>query len=158
MSYDAAAPAPPPAASNDIGSRTRRLRSTDSSLSLVLFASTSRAPRASCTWPPSGFFVFRPLWRRGILLDGGEDLRVALVRDGERRAAEHLAARGAERDVGAGVVVDGALGKHGVVLDLRLADGGAVVRDHDELGCARFWFGIRRGISKGVACAGRHWR
>ena len=33
------------------------------------------------------------------------------------------------------VVVDAGLGKHGVVLDLRLADGGAVAGDEDQLGC-----------------------
>ena len=35
----------------------------------------------------------------------------------------------------AGVVVHAGLGQHGVVLDLGLADGRAVVGDDDELGC-----------------------
>ena len=33
------------------------------------------------------------------------------------------------------VVVDTSLGKHGIVLDLRLADGRAVAGDEDQLGC-----------------------
>ncbi len=40
--------------------------------------------------------------------------------------AEELTGSSTESDVGALVVVDGSLGKHGVVLDLRLAGGGVL--------------------------------
>ena len=40
----------------------------------------------------------------------------------------------AEVDVVARVVVNAGLGKHGIILDLILADGGAVVGDDDHLG------------------------
>jgi hypothetical protein len=36
----------------------------------------------------------------------------------------------------AGEVVDGGLGQHGVVLELRLAEGGSVAGDDDKLGLA----------------------
>ena len=38
--------------------------------------------------------------------------------------------------VGAGKVVDRGLGEHGVVLEERLAEGGSVLGDDDELGLA----------------------
>jgi len=44
-----------------------------------------------------------------------------------------LTTGGAEVQVGAVVVVDGGLGEHAVVLQLGLADGVAVVGDHDDL-------------------------
>lgn len=39
--------------------------------------------------------------------------------------------------VGTTVVVDGSLGQHGVVLELRLAERGGVAGDQDQLGLAR---------------------
>ncbi len=51
--------------------------------------------------------------------------------------AEELTGSSTESDVGALVVVDGSLGKHGVVLDLRLAEGRGVGRDEHELSLAR---------------------
>lgn len=63
-----------------------------------------------------------------------KDVRVTSVRDGQHRYAEVLPARGAKVGVGPGVVVHGALGEHGKVLNLRLAQGGAVVRDENHLG------------------------
>lgn len=42
-----------------------------------------------------------------------------------------------ETYVGSSVVVDGGLGQHGVVLQLRLAERRSVARDHDQLGLAR---------------------
>jgi hypothetical protein len=45
-----------------------------------------------------------------------------------------LAASRAKLDVVATVMVRPSLGKHGVILNLRLAHGGAVVGDDDELG------------------------
>ncbi|KAI0272457.1 actin-domain-containing protein [Gloeopeniophorella convolvens] len=49
--------------------------------------------------------------------------------------AEEFAGGSAKSDVGAPKVVHGRLGKHGVVLDLRLAQRGAVAGDQHELGC-----------------------
>lgn len=51
--------------------------------------------------------------------------------------AEELTGSSTEGNVGALVVVNGSLGKHGVVLDLGLAQGRRVGRDEDELGLAR---------------------
>lgn len=63
-----------------------------------------------------------------------KDVRVPGVRDRQHRYAEVLSAGGAEVGVGAGVVVHGALGKHGKVLNLRLAQGRAVAGDEHHLG------------------------
>ncbi|KAF8382023.1 hypothetical protein PRIPAC_71165, partial [Pristionchus pacificus] len=47
---------------------------------------------------------------------------------------EELSASGSELDVVAVVVVDSSLSEHGVVLDLRLSEGGGVAGDDDQLG------------------------
>ena len=47
---------------------------------------------------------------------------------------EQLASSSAERNVGARKVVHGGLGEHGVVLQLGLAERGAVASDEDQLG------------------------
>jgi hypothetical protein len=54
------------------------------------------------------------------------------VRDREDADAEVLSTRRTEVDVVAGVVVNGRLRQHGVVLDLRLLQRRAVVGDDDE--------------------------
>ena len=46
---------------------------------------------------------------------------------------EELSGSGTKGNVGAGKVVDGGLGEHSVVLQLRLAQRGAVTRDQDKL-------------------------
>ena len=74
---------------------------------------------------------------RGLLGDRAQDVRVANVGDRQHRGAVHLATRGAKRDVVAAVVVDSGLRKHRIVLDLGLAEGRAVARDEDQLGCER---------------------
>lgn len=51
--------------------------------------------------------------------------------------AEELTGSSTESNVGALVVVHGSLGKHGVVLDLGLAQGRRVGRDEHELSLAR---------------------
>jgi hypothetical protein len=66
----------------------------------------------------------------------GSDVGVASVGDGQDGGAELLAAGGAEIQVVSVVVVDGGLRQHGVVLELGLLDGLAVVRDDDELALA----------------------
>ena len=59
---------------------------------------------------------------------------------------EQLSCRSAEGDVGAGEVVHGRLGEHGIVLELRLAQWGAVTRDQHKLG----WRGRRqKGSAQG---------
>ena len=47
---------------------------------------------------------------------------------------EQLASSGAERDVGTRKVVYGRLGEHGIVLELGLAERGAVAGNEDQLG------------------------
>ena len=47
---------------------------------------------------------------------------------------EELSGSGTKGNVGAGKVVDGSLGEHSVVLQLRLAQRGAVTSDQDKLG------------------------
>ena len=64
---------------------------------------------------------------------GPDDIAVPRVGDGEGADPEVLAAGGAELVVVAGVVVDASLGKHGVVLDLGLAERRRVVRDDHQL-------------------------
>ena len=49
---------------------------------------------------------------------------------------EELSGSSSKSDVGASKVVDSGLGEHGVVLNLRLAQGWAVTRDQDELRCS----------------------
>lgn len=48
-----------------------------------------------------------------------------------------LTAGGTQINIVARVVVDASLGKHGIVLNLRLANGRAVVRDDDQLSLKR---------------------
>jgi hypothetical protein len=65
---------------------------------------------------------------------GGEDFTVTLVSDGKDGSAEELTASGTELNVVAIVVMDRSLGKHGIVLDLGLAERRAVTSKDDELG------------------------
>ena len=64
---------------------------------------------------------------------GPDDIAVPRVGDGEGADPEVLAAGGAKLVVVAGVVVDASLGKHGVVLNLGLAERWRVVRDDHQL-------------------------
>ena len=85
-----------------------------------------------------------------VSLREGEEIGVALVRDGHDTKAsisiaakigrsnhvpntEELSGSGTERNVGTSKVVDGGLGQHCVVLELRLAEWRAVTRDQNEL-------------------------
>lgn len=63
-----------------------------------------------------------------------EEVRVTGVLDREDTDAEEATGGGSERDVRALVEVDRGLGEHGVVLELRTAEGRGVARDQDELG------------------------
>lgn len=57
--------------------------------------------------------------------------------------------------VGSSVVVDGGLGQHRVVLQLRLAQRRSVARDHDQLGLARAkGCGVNHCQSFGIIMAG----
>lgn len=53
---------------------------------------------------------------------GGENVRVTSVNDGEGSDSEQFTAGGTQLDVVSSVVVDVALGQHGVVLELRLSE------------------------------------
>jgi hypothetical protein len=66
-------------------------------------------------------------------LSGG-DIGITDVSDRQDTRAEVLTAGSAKVEVVARVVVDRGLGEHRVVLDLGLADWGAVVGNHDQLG------------------------
>lgn len=68
------------------------------------------------------------------LLLGGQDFTVTLVSDGKDRGAEELTASGTKLNVVAIVMMDGSLGKHGIVLNLGLAERGAVTSNDDKLG------------------------
>lgn len=63
-----------------------------------------------------------------------EDVGVSGISDGDHGHAVELTASSAELGVVAGVVVDNALGKHGVVLNLGLAKRRSVTGDQDHLG------------------------
>lgn len=69
-------------------------------------------------------------------LEGGEDVRVTSVKDGEDTDTEELTAGGTKLVVTTLEVVDGGLGEHGVVLKLRLAKGRGVAREDHKLGLA----------------------
>jgi hypothetical protein len=93
-----------------------------------------------------------------MVRDPTHEIRVTGVLDGHDTDAVELSGGGTEVNVGAVVVVDRGLGpesgvsggqrahghrrpcpkahsQHGVVLELGLAERGAVLRDEDELGC-----------------------
>lgn len=63
-----------------------------------------------------------------------QDVGVTGIEDSHGGAAEELTASGTELNVVAIVVMDRSLGKHGIVLDLRLAERRAVTSKDDELG------------------------
>eukprot|EP01113_Clastostelium_recurvatum_P043452 TRINITY_DN718_c0_g1_i2.p1 TRINITY_DN718_c0_g1~~TRINITY_DN718_c0_g1_i2.p1 ORF type:complete len:157 (-),score=10.34 TRINITY_DN718_c0_g1_i2:69-539(-) len=71
-----------------------------------------------------------------LLGHGADDVRVTRVGDGHDGHTEVLSAASAKVDVAANIGVDTSLGEHGVVLDLGLAEGSAVVGDDDELSLA----------------------
>ena len=69
-----------------------------------------------------------------LVLESTENVGVTSVRDGNGRHTEVLTATGTEVDAVTLVVVYGGLGEHGVVLNLGLSQGRAVVGDKNELG------------------------
>jgi len=62
----------------------------------------------------------------------GADVGISGVGDGKGRDREELTARSAEGVVRARVLVNRDLGEHGVVLNLGLLQGGAVVGEDDD--------------------------
>jgi hypothetical protein len=78
--------------------------------------------------------IILPCHARKVGSDGGEDVRVTSVLDGHDANAVESAAGGAELDVVAVPVEDLGAAEDGEVLQLSLADGGAVVGDYQELG------------------------
>jgi hypothetical protein len=84
------------------------------------------------------------------LLGAGEDVGVSLVGDRDHGHTEELSASSSKITVGTGVVMDSALGKHGVVLNLRLAQRRAVGRDDDKL-C----LGGSQSLDSGLVTKGR---
>ena len=68
--------------------------------------------------------------------DSSEDVGVAGVLNGENANSVHSAGGGAELDVVAVEVEDLGATEDGHILKLGSPDGGAVVRDEDELGLA----------------------
>jgi hypothetical protein len=73
---------------------------------------------------------------RHLSLLVAEDVGVTSVENGHGGASEELTAGGTELDVVAREVVDGGLGQHAVVLELRLAERRSVASNDDELGLA----------------------
>ena len=68
--------------------------------------------------------------------DRGEEIRVTGVEDSQDTNSEELTSCGTESDVGSLEVVDGSLGEHGVVLELRLSQWRCVGGDEHQLGLA----------------------
>lgn len=66
-----------------------------------------------------------------------EQVTVSGILDGHDTDSVELTSGSTEVDIGTVVMVDIGLGEHGVILDLRLAEGRAVFGDQDELGLAR---------------------
>merc|ERR1719180_378559 len=64
---------------------------------------------------------------------GPDDVAVARVSDGQGADPEVLSTGGAQLVVVAGVMVDAGLGKHSVVLNLRLSQRGSVVGNDHQL-------------------------
>ena len=84
------------------------------------------------------------------LLGAGEDVRITLVGDRDHRHTEEFSASSSEITVGTGVVVDRALGKHSIVLNLRLAQGRAVGRDDNKLS-----LGVSQSLNSGLVTQSR---
>lgn len=72
----------------------------------------------------------------GRLSLGSQDIGVTSISDGHHGNSVELSASSAEVVVVTRVVVDSALGKHSVVLNLRLSQGGSVGGDDNHLGLA----------------------
>ena len=68
-----------------------------------------------------------------LVLEGAENIRVTSIDDGHSRHSEVLSASGTEIHAVTLVVVDGGLGEHSVILELRLSQGRTVVGDEDQL-------------------------
>ena len=81
--------------------------------------------------------------RRFQLSDGGEDVRVTGILDGEDTDAVESADSGAELDIVAFPVEDLGAAEDGEVFKLGLADGGAVVSDDQKLVSFDVGFDVR---------------
>jgi hypothetical protein len=69
-----------------------------------------------------------------LLLVVKQDITVTSIGDTKNRTVEELSAGSSERTVVTRVVMDGGLGKHGKVFDLRLSQVRTVGGDEDHLG------------------------
>lgn len=69
-----------------------------------------------------------------VLSSNTENVGVSNIGDGKNANAEVFTAGSSQFTVVSRVVVDGALGKHGVVIDFRLAKGRGVTGNDDHLG------------------------
>ena len=87
--------------------------------------------RKRCVWNKDGK---RGTKSASLVLEGTENIRVTSIGNSHGRDTEVLSASGTEVQAVALIVVDGGLGEHGVVLQLRLSQGGAVVGNKDQLG------------------------
>jgi len=96
----------------------------------------------------SVFRAFDPSSSIKALFDlsvGGEDVGVTLVEDGHGRASEELTTGSTKLNVVTGEVVNVALGKHSVILELGLAERGGVSSNDDKLGLPGAK-GLQRGL------------
>jgi hypothetical protein len=69
-----------------------------------------------------------------LFLSVAQDVRVSGVDNGHYRAVEEFTAGSSKSSIVTSIVVDGALGQHGVVLNLRFAKVRAVGRNENHLG------------------------
>jgi len=104
---------------------------------------TRARPMSTRTPTAQIWFSSRQLLRR--IGNGTHDVRVARIGDGKNRAAEQLAARCAQRNVVARVMVDAGLREHRIILYLRLAQRRAVAPDEHKLRCDESSQGKVRG-------------
>ena len=68
------------------------------------------------------------------MLKGTEDIGVTSISDSDSGHSEVLSASGSEIHAVTLVVVNGGLGEHSVILELRLSQRRTVVGDEDQLG------------------------
>lgn len=98
---------------------------------LLLDQVVSFASYVLCTIDRS---TIRPLHLSSL---SGEDIRVTSIQHSHGRASVELSARSSEFDVVTGEVVDVGLGKHGVVLELRLPQWRGISGNNHKLGLSR---------------------
>ena len=89
--------------------------------------------------------------RDDLGLGDREEIGISGGLNGHDSNAEETSSGGSKGDVGSSVKVDGGLGEHGVVLELRAAEGRAVTTDDDQLGCEDSM--VRAGLSDSFAGA-----